>query len=95
MVYKFAVAFPKFDYRRHEWPLDTIPPIRDSRGLLATNGLWSSTPASATRYGRRGAARQDRHDAIKLVRSLRGGDLSGVHVPIVEDETFRDLARAW
>jgi transposase len=35
----------------------------------------------------------DRRDAIKLVRSLRAGDLSGVHVPCVEDEAFRDLAR--
>ncbi|MFM0213949.1 IS110 family transposase, partial [Paraburkholderia sediminicola] len=37
----------------------------------------------------------DRRDAIKLVRSLRAGDLSAVHVPDVEDEAFRDLARAW
>jgi transposase len=37
----------------------------------------------------------DRRDAIKLVRSLRAGDLTAVHVPSVEDEAFRDLARAW
>lgn len=37
----------------------------------------------------------DRRDAIKLTRSLRAGDLSAVHVPSVEDEAFRDLARAW
>ncbi len=37
----------------------------------------------------------DRRDAVKLVRSLRAGDLSEVHVPTVEDEAFRDLARAW
>ncbi|SOZ17553.1 IS110 family transposase [Cupriavidus taiwanensis] len=37
----------------------------------------------------------DRRDAIKLVRSLRAGDLSAVHVPDIEDEAFRDLARAW
>ena len=37
----------------------------------------------------------DRRDAIKLVRSLRAGDLTAVHVPTVEDEAFRDLARAW
>jgi transposase len=37
----------------------------------------------------------DRRDAVKLVRSLRAGDLSAVHVPSVEDEAFRDLARAW
>ncbi len=37
----------------------------------------------------------DRRDAIKLVRSLRAGDLSAVYVPTVEDEAFRDLARAW
>ncbi|TDG02101.1 IS110 family transposase [Paraburkholderia guartelaensis] len=37
----------------------------------------------------------DRRDAFKLVRSLRAGDLSAVHVPTVEDEAFRDLARAW
>ena len=37
----------------------------------------------------------DRRDALKLVRSLRAGDLSSVYVPGVEDEAFRDLARAW
>jgi transposase len=37
----------------------------------------------------------DRRDAIKLVRLLRSGDLAAVHVPTVEDEAFRDLARAW
>jgi transposase len=37
----------------------------------------------------------DRRDAAKLTRSLRAGDLTAVHVPTVEDEAFRDLARAW
>ncbi|KWD59202.1 IS110 family transposase [Burkholderia ubonensis] len=37
----------------------------------------------------------DRRDAAKLVRLLRAGDLSAVYVPSVEDEAFRDLARAW
>jgi transposase len=37
----------------------------------------------------------DRRDAMKLVRALRAGDLSAVHVPTVEDEAFRDLARTW
>ncbi|HKR40629.1 MAG TPA: IS110 family transposase [Paraburkholderia sp.] len=37
----------------------------------------------------------DRRDAIKLVRLLRTGDLSAVYVPTVDDEAFRDLARAW
>jgi transposase len=37
----------------------------------------------------------DRRDALKLVRSLRADDLSAVHVPTVEDEAFRDLARVW
>ena len=37
----------------------------------------------------------DRRDAIKLVRSLRAGDLSAMYVPGIEDEAFRDLARAW
>ncbi|CAB3810573.1 IS110 family transposase ISSso6 [Paraburkholderia ultramafica] len=37
----------------------------------------------------------DRRDAVKLVRALRAGDLSAVYVPGVEDEAFRDLARAW
>jgi len=37
----------------------------------------------------------DRRDAIKLVRALRAGDLSAVYVPSVDDEAFRDLARAW
>ncbi|EIQ55762.1 putative transposase [Shigella dysenteriae 225-75] len=29
------------------------------------------------------------------MRSLRAGDLSAVYVPGIEDEAFRDLARAW
>ncbi|RDU94524.1 IS110 family transposase [Trinickia dinghuensis] len=37
----------------------------------------------------------DRRDAIKLVRSLRAGDLSSIYVPTVDDEAFRDLARTW
>jgi len=37
----------------------------------------------------------DRRDAIKLVRALRAGDLTSVHVPDEEDEAFRDLSRAW
>ncbi|PXX20109.1 transposase [Burkholderia pyrrocinia] len=37
----------------------------------------------------------DRRDAVKLVRSLRAGDLSAVYVLTVEDEAFRDLSRAW
>lgn len=37
----------------------------------------------------------DRRDAVKLVRALRAGDLSPVHVPTVEDEAFRDLVRTW
>jgi hypothetical protein len=35
----------------------------------------------------------DRRDAVKLVRSLRAGDLSAVYVPSVGDEAFRDLSR--
>lgn len=37
----------------------------------------------------------DRRDAEKLVRALRAGDLSFVHVPDERDEAFRDLVRAW
>ncbi|CAN7716731.1 IS110 family transposase [Paraburkholderia hospita] len=37
----------------------------------------------------------DRRDAVKLARLLRAGDLSAVYVPTVDDEAFRDLARAW
>src|SRR6185312_1133405 len=37
----------------------------------------------------------DRRDAIKLARSLRADDLSAVYVLGIEDEAFRDLARAW
>jgi transposase len=37
----------------------------------------------------------DRRDAINLVRLLRSDNLTAVHVPTVEDEAFRDLARAW
>lgn len=39
--------------------------------------------------------KNDRRDAIKLARLLRTGDLSAVYVPTVDDEAFRDLARAW
>ena len=37
----------------------------------------------------------DRRDAINLVRLLRSDNPTAVHVPTVEDEAFRDLARAW
>ncbi|MGQ0697298.1 MAG: IS110 family transposase [Panacagrimonas sp.] len=37
----------------------------------------------------------DRRDAEKLVKALRGEDLSFVHVPDARDEAFRDLVRAW
>lgn len=37
----------------------------------------------------------DRRDAIRLVRSMRAGELSSVYVPGVEDEAFRNLPRAW
>jgi len=32
---------------------------------------------------------------VLVSRSLRAGDLLAVYVPTVEDEAFRDLARAW
>lgn len=37
----------------------------------------------------------DRRDARKLVKELRGDNLSFVHVPDERDEAFRDLVRAW
>jgi transposase len=37
----------------------------------------------------------DRRDAVKLVRSLRAGDLSAVYVPTVDDKAFRDLSCSW
>lgn len=37
----------------------------------------------------------DRRDAIMLVKALRMGDLTAVHVPDVADEALRDLVRAW
>lgn len=37
----------------------------------------------------------DRRDAIMLVKALRAGDLTPVHVPDVADEALRDLVRAW
>jgi transposase len=37
----------------------------------------------------------DRRDAEKLVKALRAGDLSFVHVPDERDEAFRDLVRTW
>src|SRR5262245_23859418 len=36
----------------------------------------------------------DRRDAVDIARLLRSGDLSGIHVPTVEDEAIRDLCRA-
>jgi len=36
----------------------------------------------------------DRRDAVELARLLRGGDLTPVYVPRVEDEAIRDLCRA-
>jgi transposase len=32
---------------------------------------------------------------VKPARSLRAADLFAVHVPTIEDEAFRDPARAW
>ena len=37
----------------------------------------------------------DRRDAILLTKALRMDDLTGVHVPDVEDEAFGDLVRGW
>lgn len=37
----------------------------------------------------------DRRDAITLVKALRMGDLTRVHVPDIADEALRDLVRAW
>ena len=37
----------------------------------------------------------DRRDAAMLVKALRMGDLTAVHVPDVRDEAMRDLVRAW
>lgn len=37
----------------------------------------------------------DRRDAIMLVKALRMGDLTRVHVPDIADEALRDLVRAW
>ena len=37
----------------------------------------------------------DRRDAALLVKALRMGDLTAVHVPDVVDEAMRDLVRAW
>jgi len=36
----------------------------------------------------------DKHDAIKLARLLRSGDLKGIHLPDERDEAVRDLCRA-
>lgn len=35
----------------------------------------------------------DRRDARKLARLLRAGELSGIHIPSVEDEVIRDVCR--
>lgn len=55
--------------------------------MVCAPSLIPRKPGERVKTGRR--------DAIKLTRSLRAGDLSAVHVPSVEDEAFRDLARAW
>jgi transposase len=36
----------------------------------------------------------DKRDALNLARLLRNGDLHGIYVPDVEDESLRDLSRA-
>jgi hypothetical protein len=36
----------------------------------------------------------DRRAAVEIARLLRSGDLSGIHVPPIEDEAIRDLCRA-
>ncbi|MEO0415300.1 MAG: IS110 family transposase [Verrucomicrobiota bacterium] len=36
----------------------------------------------------------DRRDARKLATLLRGGEISGIHIPDVDDEAIRDLVRA-
>jgi transposase len=36
----------------------------------------------------------DKRDAIKLVRLLRAGELTAVHIPDETDEAIRDLCRA-
>jgi transposase len=38
--------------------------------------------------------KNDRRDAVEIARLLRSGDLTGIHVPSVEDEAIRDLCRA-
>jgi transposase len=35
----------------------------------------------------------DRRDARKLARLFRAGELSGIHIPSVEDEVIRDVCR--
>lgn len=35
----------------------------------------------------------DRRDAATLARLMRSGDLTGIHVPSIEDEAIRDLSR--
>lgn len=63
---------------------------------LAQRGFESMVCAPSLIPGKPGErVKTDRRDAAKLVRSLRAGDLSAVYVPSVEDEAFRDLARAW
>ncbi len=62
--------------------------------LPKASSAWCAPPSLIPRKaGDR--VKTDRRDALKLVRSLRAGDLSAVHVPTVEDEAFRDLARVW
>lgn len=36
----------------------------------------------------------DRKDALKLARLHRSGDLSGIHIPVPDDEAIRDVCRA-
>jgi transposase len=67
-------------------------------GWLIRNGKGNTCMVCAPSLIPRKAGERvktDRRHAAKLVRSLRAGDLSPVHVPTVEDEAFRDLVRAW
>lgn len=36
----------------------------------------------------------DRKDAVKLARLHRSGDLTGIHIPVPDDEAIRDVCRA-
>ena len=64
-------------------------------GYLTREGLGCHVVAPSLIPRKPGdRVKTDRRDAVMLARLLRGGDLTPIDVPQVQDEAIRDLSRA-